>query len=854
MKIRNYILGTSLLAVGMGFTVSALAQGIQEVIVTAQKREESAQDIPIAIDVITGDTFVQEGIRDVKDMGKTSTELEINNNTGQATRIGMRGMQQNGFAPTGDTLSAVHIDGTYLTNFWALNGLMFDLDRVEVLAGPQGTLYGRNTAAGAVNLITRKPGKDFKADGNIEFGSFSTQRINAGVDVPVTDTFQLRVAGTKFKRDGYFTDGGGAVDQWAGRISGNWEIADNDKLQFTYDYIKTGGTADAGVLLGVNKGATVVTGGVATLPASITNVQDLVARGADPFDNATYEARRGLVFGGDLTSTHWGAMANYTHDFGAFDLVVQYSHRDLEAIAKTATKAATAAFVTSWPQIATSDVADIRFVSDDQGSVVWVAGLFWFAGDILHANDVPNGLTPSSQPSNAFFPTVTLNNGRVVSTLGNFPDLETGLNVPGCPCANGFYPVSGSTDAYAAYGQMTWTPESMDTWHFTAGLRYSYDEKAGQQGYFINGTLISMWTPGGAVPAYLQPYVVAPNEAIVPGSSACIATTFGGQPGCTNQVVATDVHLNTKDSWGAFQWRLGVEHDLSDKSMVYGSLSTGYKSGGYAYGPTPRLDPETLLAFEIGSKSRLFDNTVQLNLSAWYYDYKDFEIGVPRPLTAPFPVINNNPVTTIGSVTNVGKAHLGGASADLDWAASDADRVGFAATYVYSKIVDGYETLANGTRNQVLNEGERLGDTPRWQLIGRYGHTFSFAGGSSLTPSIKGQYQTQKYDGGAIPAGSVAAGATTFNPAAGTFNLERKNPGQTAIPAQSIWDFQAQYKSSSGNWDITAYVHNVFDELDIKTLSYGNNPTSTSATGTYGQITGTLGEPRTVGVILGARF
>lgn len=854
MKIRNYILGTSLTALGLGFTVSALAQGIEEVIVTAQKREESAQDIPIAIDVITGDTFVQEGIRDVKDIGKTSTELEINSNTGQATRIGMRGMQQGGFAPTGDTLAAVHIDGTYLTNFWAMNGLMFDLDRVEVLAGPQGTLYGRNTAAGAVNLITRRPGKEFKANGNIEFGSFNTQRIDAGVDVPVADSFQLRVAGTKYKRDSLYTDGGGAMDQWAGRISGNWEVTDKDTLQFTYDYIKTGGTADAGVLLGVDRGATVVSGGVAVLPASITNVQDLVARGADIYDNKRYETRRGLVFGGDLTSTHWGAMANYTHDFGSFDMVVQYSHRDLEAIAKTATKAASAAFVTSWPQIATSDVADLRFVSDDEGSVVWVAGLFWFTGDILHANDVPNGLTPGSQPTNTFFPTVTLNNGRVVSTLGNYPDLETGLNVPGCPCANGFYPVSGTTDAYAAYGQMTWTPESMDTWHFTAGLRYSYDEKAASQGYFVNGTLISMWTPGGAVPAYLAPYVVAANEAIIPGSSACIPATFGTVAGCANQVVPTDLHLNTKDSWGAFQWRLGVEHDLSDTSMVYASLATGYKSGGYAYGATPRLDPETLLALELGSKNRLLNNTVQLNLSAWFYDYKDFEIGVARPLTAPFPIINNSPITSIGSVTNVGEAYLGGASVDLDWAASTADRVGFAATYIYSEIRDGYETLANGTRNQVLNEGERLGDAPRWQLIGRYGHTFDFSGGSSLTPSLKYQYQTQKYDGGQIPGGSVPAGATTINPAAGQFNLERKNPGQTAIPAQGILDFQMQYKSASGMWDVTAYVHNVMDELDIKTKGYGNNPASSGATGTYGQITGTLGEPRTVGVILGARF
>ena len=839
MRIRNYILGTSLLAVGMGFTVSTLAQGIQEVIVTAQKREESAQDIPIAIDVITGDTFIQEGIRDVKDMGKTSTELEINSNTGQATRIGMRGMQQGGFAPTGDTLAAVHIDGIFLTNFWALNGLMFDLERVEVLAGPQGTLYGRNSAAGAINMITRRPGKEFAADGNIEFGSLSTRRYNAGVNIPVTDRLAFRVAGTKFTRDAPYSDGGGAVDQWGGRFTANWEVTDRDTLVFTYDHISTGGTSDAGVFFGVNEAVNAYTASTNTFtaasPASVNSVRPLL--GGDIYDNKAYETVRGQVFGGDLESTHWGAMANYTHDFGSFDMVLQYSHRDLEGIGRTATRASNAPFVQSWPQIATTNVAELRFVSDDQGSVTWVGGLFYFDTDILHGNAVPNGLTAGAAPTTPFFPSVTLANGRVISTLGRFPDPATGLDVPGCPCTNGFYPVNGTTEAWAAYGQMTWTPESMQNWHFTAGLRYSYDEKTAGQGYFVNGTLHTLWVDG-SVPSYLAPYVVAANEAVIGGP---------------NQVLATDLHLDGRDSWDAIQWRLGVEYDVTDTSMVYGSISTGYKSGGFAFGVTPKLEPETLLAFEVGTKNRLFDNTVQFNASAWFYDYRDLEQSITRALTPPFPVVNNVPVTSIGSVGNVGKVYLGGVSFDLDWAATENDRIGLAATHIYSEIKDGTEVL-NGVTRQVLNEGQRLGDAPRWQLLGRYSHTFGFANGGSLVPAVKYQYQTQKYDAGAVPAGSVNPGVTTINPATGTFNLQRQNPGQTAIPGFGLLDFQLTYNSPGGKWDVTAYVHNVTDELDIKTLAYGNNPGAGGATGNYGHITGTLGDPRTVGVILGARF
>ena len=763
MKFRSFVLGSSIAAVGavgVGTAGTTLAQGIEEVIVTAQKREESAQDIPIAIDVITGDTFIQEGIRDIKDMGKTSTELEINSNTGQATRIGIRGMQQGGFAPTGDTLAAVHIDGIFLTNFWALNGLMFDLDRVEVLAGPQGTLYGRNSAAGAINMITRRPGKEFAADGNVEFGNFNTQRYNAGVNLPVTDSLAFRIAGTKFERDALFTDGGGAVDQSGGRLSAVWDMTDRDTLVFTYDYVKTAGTSDASGLIGVNSSVQTYNPATNTFspttPASVTNALPLLAN--DEYDNKPYETLRGQVFGGDLESTHWGVMANYTHGFDTFDFVLQASHRDLEGIGRTATRAANAPFVQSWPQVATTDVAEMRLVSDDQGSVVWVGGLFYFSTEILHGNAVPNGLTPGSQPTTPFFPSVTLANGRVVSTLGQYPDPATGLAVPGCPCTNGFYPVNGTTDAWAAYGQMTWTPDSLQDWHFTAGLRYSYDEKEAGQGYFVNGTLLSLFV-NGSVPSYLAPYVIAANEARIGGP---------------NQVLATDLHTDAKDNWDAIQWRLGVEYDLSDSSMLYGSLATGYKSGGYAFGVTPKLEPETLLAFEIGSKNRLADNTVQLNVSAWFYDYKDLEQGIARPLTPPFPVVNNSPVVAIGSVGNVGEAYLGGLSVDLDWAATDRDRIGLAATYIYSDVVDGTEVL-NGVTNQVLNEGERLGDAPeplRRERSARRVRRRAAAPPSSATPP------------GRLPAASSASASA--HPSEAAFAVPAAMCGRSANAASPI--------------------------------------------------------------------
>jgi iron complex outermembrane receptor protein len=852
MKFIKRVVGPSLLAAGAGFTMTSLAQtseqsieqeveqAIEEVVVTAQRREQSSQDVPLSIDVVSTETFQNEGIRDIKDMGKASTDLEINLNTGQATRVGMRGLQQTGFAPTGDTLAAVHIDGIFLTNFWALNGLMYDLERVEVLSGPQGTLYGRNTAAGAINMISRRPGSEFGADTYVEFGAYNTRRYDAGVDLPVSDGLGFRVAGTNYSRDGYYTDGGGAMDQWGVRFSGIWDFSDRDTLHFTIDESNTGGTTEAGVLLGVDTTVRAYVPATNTFldatPASVEAVRPLI--GADPYDNRAYEQVRGLAFGGDLEQEHWGVMANYTHHYESFDVVLQASHRELEGIGRTAVRAVNAPYVQSWPQTANTDVVELRFLSDDQSTVTWVGGLFYFAGEVLHSNAVPNGLTPDAQPNTRFFPSVTLANGRVVSTLGQYPDPTTGLSVPGCPCPNGFYPVNGTTEAWAAYGQTEWAPESLPKWRLTAGLRYSYDEKATEQGYYVNGTLISLWVDG-AIPAYLADHVVYPHEAIIGGP---------------NQVVPTDLHLDARDDWSDWQWRFGAQYDITETAMLYTSLSTGYKSGGFAYGATPKLEPETVTAFELGAKTVLLDNSLQFNLSTWFYDYRDMERGIPRPLTPPFPIINNAPIVSIGSVGNVGKVYLSGLSFDTTWTPTDSDRIQLSATNISSEIKDGKEVLMDGTVNQVLNEGEPLGDAPKWQILARYSHAFDLANGGSLVPLLKYQYQTSKYDSGAVPGGSVAPGVTTINPAQGTFNLTRRNFPQEKIPRQGIIDFMLTYYSPRENWDITTYVHNLTDELDIKTLTYGGNPLAQGATGTYGHITGTLGEPRTWGMNFNMRF
>lgn len=810
MKRSHRVLGYGLSAVAAAVSAQLHAQsaGLEEIVVTAQKREETAQEIPIAIDVITGDTFVREGVRDLKDIQKMSTELEINFSASQVSVIGMRGMQTTGFAPTGDSLTAVHLDGAFLSSFYGLNGLMFDLERVEVLAGPQGTLYGRNSAAGAVNLITKRPGDQFEANGMVEYGSYDTVRLGGGITIPMSETLSTRLAGQKYTRDSFFEDGSGEQDQWSGRLSTQWTPTDRDTIFLSLDSTEMGGTSEATTLYKLNMDARTTAGAI---PNSISRYTGLATLN-DPYNNVPYWNTRGQVFTGFVDQSHWGVMAQYAHEFDAFTTTIQYSHRDLESYNKS-TYVLPNAQSLLLPNYLTADVvsdtAELRLSSNGDGDIEWVGGFFYVESENGGWNATPAQQMPDNDPL-------------------------TGFPVDYCPCLSGYYPNGGEMYSYALFGQSTWTPPSMSQLHLTLGLRYTYDWKSG---------ILASWANSASAPG--QPPTPQPIFGFGTNELIYLFPQFANIPDLANG--------NNERNWDGVQWKVGLNYDLTDSSMLYGSISTGYKSGGITFGTTPVIEPENLLAFEIGTKNRFFDNTVQLNASAWFYKYEDMEANLPRDLplsvsggSRPGCYLNASGIDTCttNSTASVGKVDLGGVSADLEWLVTEADNVGLSFTHVYSKIKDGSESaLVNGVRNQVFYVGERIGDAPKWQVLGRYGHTFTLGSGATINPQLKYQWQSEKYDAGII---------VTRGNGCGTYNPQCVTPRETAIPDQGILDFSLRFAPGNDAWDITAYANNVTDELNIRALTYDANPAN--ANSTYGQVLATLGEPRTFGVVLNARF
>lgn len=187
MRLYAALLASTVLAVpSAAFARDAVPEDTENydgtIVVTAQNRSENVQDVPIAISVVSGEALVNAGVTDFASMTRVAPAVNIVADTTQ-TRISIRGIGSNSNDEAQDQTVAVNIDGEYINRPTVLNASLFDLERVEVLRGPQGTLYGRNATGGAINFIMRKPGDKFAANGNISYGNFNQIIVQGGVDV-----------------------------------------------------------------------------------------------------------------------------------------------------------------------------------------------------------------------------------------------------------------------------------------------------------------------------------------------------------------------------------------------------------------------------------------------------------------------------------------------------------------------------------------------------------------------------------------------------------------------------------------------------------------------------------------------
>ncbi len=558
---------TMLAAVPLPALAQQADQASDVIIVTAQKRSQDIQDVPVAVTALPGDALQSQGVTDVMDLNALAPSLQVKTDDNAANpKIFIRGIGLNDFNPNTASAVAIYSDGVYIGSPLAQMGAFFDLDRVEVLRGPQGTLYGRNTTGGAINLITRKPGKKFEADAYVERGSFENTTIEAGVGGPLPyDKIAYRASATYVTNDGYTLNRltgnrGNDADRLSARFQVAWTPSDTFDALFQLRY----GRSNDGSIWAYNRSLLPQTPAATgpdgfCAPAFYTSGQCTDLAGYANTSTNLYQGDYHLE-GKDNVETY-GASSTLTWDLGGMSLisVTGFDHAERDDIEDTdagPNDIITARYRAN--QWAASQ--ELRLQSNGEATLNWVVGIY-LAHDKLNTNSYYDVF-------------------RVANSGDPNTDLPQGIGVFG-------WPYTQETESYAAFGQVDYKFTEKLTG--TIGLRYSADDKD----FHYNSTYASN--------------VGDPTFNIFP--TVDNSKTFDSVSGRLGLQYAVNDDINVYASY--------------NRGYKSGGFFGGQTTDPAAIAP---YDDEIVNAYEVGLKSQLFGRMLTANFAAFYYDYEDLQV------------------------------------------------------------------------------------------------------------------------------------------------------------------------------------------------------------------------------------
>lgn len=561
------------------------------IVVTAQKREQDVQDVGISIAAFGAGQLEALGIASADDIADSVSGIQVYNyrGKGQPSFI-IRGVGTQDFAPNTSPTAAVYVDEVYLGSNIVTGFNIYDVERAEVLKGPQGTLFGRNTTGGAVSYTSKRPSDVFEGYVEIGYANFETVDAKIGVGGPITDGLRMRVAGiysdqgkgiytNRFTPDQNpfgptpnfqrFKSNIGEDETWAARLTAEVDIGADGLLSLNVH----GGEKESDTLPVTPIGFTTIAGSGGTCQATPTGgqVSDPAfcgdAFGYSDTDGDPYTVSNDYV--GYNEESNFGVSGKLGWDFDGFSLT----------------------------SITAYESADKFFTADSDGSPFGVFNIFYDIGFDQFSQEVRIN---SADGGNLYW-IVGGYYGHDKITQAFCGDLNPLLGL-GIACRNDFKQV---TDTLAAYGQAEYflTPEL----RATAGLRYTKETR--------DFNSVSTLTDVNGVTTIAN---------------------FGDGP---EDAAIIDDTLKSSN----FSGKVALDYFVNDDVLVYVSASRGFKSGGYDGDfsfDRQQLDPydeEILTAYELGWKTTFADGRVRINGAAFYYDYKNPQIRVQRVSAGGFP-------------------------------------------------------------------------------------------------------------------------------------------------------------------------------------------------------------------------
>jgi iron complex outermembrane recepter protein len=584
-------LTTSLLAAAISTATHAQndSWAIEEIVVTAQKRAQSSQDVPIALSAFSNDMLKQVGATDFKGLTKMTPGFSVAGGSDAFPRSYIRGIGSNDTGVGVDPSVGVYIDGIYASrNGGALTDLM-DVARVEILKGPQGTLFGRNSIGGAISIVTEKPSDELTGEVSVEVGSYNNRVAKGIVNIPlIEDTLYMRASGNIQKRDGWQENILGGADGYDrdranGRVKFTWLPSDSVEVNFSNSWSRYDETSGY-----VDNLSFALPFPLNSKTSDITD-KKVVSGGLNLFgntalDEAPLEPRLERTLREHSITVDWDINENLSlSSLSSYRTYSTFSSSDYDG--------------TEYYLLNNEGSTELNeTVSQEFRLNGSTDTLDWFVG--LSGTHERNAL--DFQLGFADF-------GPLSANFGNSP-INGGLNFSETTH------VDSRTDSYAIYGDATW--HATDRLNVTFGARYSEDEKDIKWDAPLSQAdgADDFFGAGFALPALGQ-FVDA-----------------NGNP---------DPSLAKKsDEWSNFSPRLVVDYALTEDAMVYASITKGYKSGGFNSTPSPdagnflritpsiteSVDPEEVVNYEIGIKSTWLDNRLMLNASIFSLSYDDLQV------------------------------------------------------------------------------------------------------------------------------------------------------------------------------------------------------------------------------------
>lgn len=682
---------------------------LEEIIVTARKREESLQDAPIAVSAFSGEALDFRGVTDLERLDQFTPNLVLNeaptNSNVTNAAVFIRGIGQNDFVPVIDPGVGIYVDGVYLGRSVGAVLDLVDLERIEVLRGPQGTLFGRNTIGGAISMTSKQPDEEFGGKVDLKVGTDAMVKARGSVNVPLADNLFGRFSLATFQQDGYVKrvfDGKklGDQDVFAARGSVRWQPTADLDITLSGDYSRERENGSPSVTTGIQPmNVGLATGGGPSMTLAANTIAAQLANGGPPsfVGGAFFDVTQPLPF--QFLACEQPANFNnpfcynsrYIDDGGKkYNYGTDPSEQELDVWGFSG--------VVEWDitdKLAVKSITALRgfdgyFAGDQDGSPVRVSYLI----DIYEHEQISQEV----QLLGSSF------QDRLDWIAGFYYFDEEGKNINPVRFSQVYLQSGGEyeADSWAVFGQGTW--HINDRLDLTVGLRYTEDQRDYLPDQFIEVL------PIGPLPVFCPPgqmqRVCTVGDRALPFESVSHST----------EELVPMANL-------AYQW--------NDQLMTYFTYSEGFKSGGFTqriFPPEPSLpsfNPEFVTSYEVGLKFEGWDNRMRLNLAGFFTDYEDLQLLVADP-------------TRVGPfVSNAGDAEIWGM--EVEWFANPAE--GWFITGSVGLIDADRTRLGGGVQGLTLDS--RFEHISKWTANAQLYKEFPMGEWGYLTPRVEWSYRSK---------------------------------------------------------------------------------------------------------------